>query len=109
MRERSHILVCFMVFLISSSIGPVFGQLGFDLKIDKPEPYDARVLRAEKQTDKPLKGPGKFFQNLTTHYNYFFNASTKLNEVIDQAKLSFRDDYTRLLPFYNYSLDNTAQ
>lgn len=98
-----------MVFLISSSFGAVFGQVGFDLKIDKPKPYEERVLRAEKQTNKPLKGPGKFFQNLTTHYNYFFNASTKLNEVIDQAKLSFRDDYTQLLPFYNYSLDATAQ
>ncbi|MGZ8538967.1 MAG: type IX secretion system periplasmic lipoprotein PorW/SprE, partial [Flavisolibacter sp.] len=73
------------------------------------KPYEERVLRAEKATDKPLKGPGKFFQNLTTHYNYYFNASTKLNEVIDQAKLSFRDDYTLLLPFYNYSLETTSQ
>ncbi|MGZ5136000.1 MAG: tetratricopeptide repeat protein, partial [Flavitalea sp.] len=109
MREHCHILVCFVVLLITSSIGPVFGQLGFDLKIDKPKPYEERVLRAEKATDKPLKGPGKFFQNLTTHYNYYFNASTKLNEVIDQAKLSFRDDYTLLLPFYNYSLETTSQ
>ena len=109
MRERCHILVSLVFFLISSSIGPVFGQQGFDLKIDKPKPYEERVLRAEKSQDKPLKGPGKFFQNLTTHYNYYFNATTKLNEVIDHAKLSFKDDYTLLLPFYNYSLDHTAQ
>ena len=89
--------------------GRAFGQLGFDLKVDKPKPYEDRVLRAEKTGEKPLKAPKKFFQNLTTHYNYYFNSSNKLNEVIDLAKSSFKDDYTVLLPFYNYTLDETAR
>jgi outer membrane protein assembly factor BamD (BamD/ComL family) len=83
--------------------------LGFDLKIDKPEPYDQRTLKAEKTGEKALKPSKKFFQNLTTHYNYFFNANNKLNEVIEGAKQAFRDDYTELLPFYNYTLDATEQ
>ncbi len=89
---------------------PLHAQLGFDLKIDKPEPYDNRELKAEKTPqDKPIKGSKRFFQNLTTHYNYVFNASTRLNEVIEGAKEGFRDDYTLLLPFYNYTLDATSR
>ncbi|HVU85354.1 MAG TPA: tetratricopeptide repeat protein, partial [Puia sp.] len=44
-----------------------------------------------------------------THYNFFYNANIKLNEVVARAKASFQDDFTRLLPFYNYSLENTAR
>lgn len=88
---------------------PSHAQLGFDLKVDKPEPYEDRLLKAEKTKDKKLGGPRKFFQNLTTHYNYYFNANVKLNEVILGAKQNFRDDYTQLLPFYNYTLDATAE
>ena len=109
MRVSCYIFLSLFLILASSSLQSAFGQLGFDLKIDKPEPYDNRVLRAEKTTDKKLKGSKRFFQNLTTHYNYYFNASNKINEVIDGAKESFRDDYTDLLPFYNYKLDVTAQ
>lgn len=108
MRVSCYILLSLSLLLISSSFQPAFAQLGFDLKIDKPEPYDQRVLRSEKSTEKKLKGPARFFQNLTTHYNYYFNATTRLNEVIDKAKTAFKDDYTTLLSFYNYTLDATA-
>jgi hypothetical protein len=108
MRVRSQIILSFFLALLSSSFQPLFAQLGFDLKIDKPEPYDNRVLRAEKTGDKALKPSKKWMQNLTTHYNYFFNANNKLNEVIDGAKEYYRDDYTELLSFYNYTLDATA-
>lgn len=109
MRLRRHILLFLGLILISSPFMVLHAQLGFDLKIDKPKPYEERELKAEKTGDKPMKAPKRFFQNLTTHYNYYFNASNKLNEVIDKAKASFRDDYTLLLPFYNYSLDATAE
>ncbi len=108
MRERCYIVLSLGLILVNSLFLSAYAQLGFDLKIDKPEPYEERVLRAEKPQDKPLRAQGRFFQNLTTHYNYFFNANTKINEVIDAAKRSFKDDYTTLLPFYNYSLDATA-
>jgi tetratricopeptide (TPR) repeat protein len=109
MRIRFLSILSLIVLLLSSSFQPLSAQLGFDLKIDKPEPYDNRTLKAEKTKDKKLKGSKKFFQNLTTHYNYFFNANQRLNEVIDGAKQAFRDDHTELLPFYNYSLDATEQ
>jgi outer membrane protein assembly factor BamD (BamD/ComL family) len=109
MRARYPFFSFLLFILLSSSFQPLFAQLGFDLKIDKPEPYDNRTLKAEKTSNKPLKGSKKFFQNLTTHYNYFYNANNKVNEVIDNAKQMFRDDYTELLPFYNYTLETTAQ
>ena len=109
MRSSRPLLYPAFLILISFLAGPVRAQLGFDLRVDKPKPYDERVLRAEKGTDKKFSKPKRFFQNLTTHYNYYFNASTKLNEVIDGAKQGYHDDYTALLPFYNYTLDATAQ
>lgn len=109
MRSRYQFCLILIVILLSSAFQPVFAQLGFELEIDKPEPYDNRTLKAEKTPAKPIKGSKKFFQNLTTHYNYFFNANNKLNEIIEGAKQAFRDDYTELLPFYNYTLNATAQ
>lgn len=109
MRQDRLLFTCLLGILLCGACMPAAAQLGFDLKVDKPAPYEERVLRAEKTGDKPLSKPKRFFQNLTTHYNYFFNASNKLNGVIDDAKQAFHDDYTTLLPFYNYSLDVTSQ
>ncbi len=39
----------------------------------------------------------------------FFNANTKLNEIVSAAKQAHRDDYSELLSFYNFSLDETVQ
>ena len=84
-------------------------QLGFDLAIKKPEPYENRELKAERSAKKKFSKYRHFWQNTYTHYNYFFNANNKLNEVIARAKESHVEDYALLLPFYNYSLETTAQ
>jgi hypothetical protein len=102
-----HFLSITFVFL-SAVLTPSYAQLGFDLEIKKPEPYENRVLKAEKTPDKKIKFTKRFFQNLTTRYNYFYNANNKLNDVILMAKNATKDDYGKLLPFYNYSLDATA-
>lgn len=88
---------------------PSFGQLGISFDIKKPKQYDTRVLRSEKSDQKKFNLPRRFIQNTVTHYNYYFNANNKLNEVIEKAKASFTDDYEKLLPFYNYSLETTSQ
>ena len=106
---RSHIV---LLILFSGSflcIQPLNAQLGFDLAIKKPEPYENRELKAERSAKKKFSKYRHFWQNTYTHYNYFFNANNKLNEVIDRAKESHVDDYALLLPFYNYSLETTAQ
>lgn len=107
MRANRHIIhVLFSLILIQAG-QPVFSQLGFDLNIEKPKEYEDRVLRSEK-TDKKFNKPRRFVQNTVTHFNYAFNASIKINEVLDRAKSVWKDDYSTLLSFYNYSLDVTA-
>lgn len=109
MRERCHFFICLLSILMAAAFQPLQAQMGFDLEVKKPKPYEERVFKAEKTpTDKKIKAPKRFFQNLTTHYNYFFNANNKLNEIIERAKASHKDDYSQLLPFYNYSLEATA-
>lgn len=86
-----------------------YGQLGISFDLKKPKQYDERVLRSEKSDQKKFTLPTRFIQNTVTHYNYFFNANNKLNDVIERAKNAFTDDYSQLLPFYNYTLDQTAR
>ena len=80
-----------------------------DLDKSKPKQYEDRKLASEKTPDKKISATKKFYQNTVTHYNYYFNANTKLNNIITTAKASYKDDYTQLLSFYNYTLDGTAK
>ena len=97
------------LFLIISQLAvPAFGQLGIDLDVKKPKEFENRVLRSEKSDQKKFSLPKRLIQNTITHYNYFFNANNKLNEVLERAKASFKDDYSELIPFYNYNLSETA-
>ncbi|MGF2413114.1 type IX secretion system periplasmic lipoprotein PorW/SprE [Ferruginibacter sp.] len=77
-------------------------------KEKKPEKYENRKLGSEKTADKKFTTPRHFIQNTITHYNYYFNSNNKINAVVERAKLSNKDDYSKLLPFYPFSLDNTA-
>src|SRR5688572_26226768 len=97
-----------LLLIISQLAIPAFGQLGIALDVEKPKEFENRVLRSEKSDQKKFTVPKRFIQNTVTHYNYFFNANNKLNEVLTRAKSEFRDDYAELLPFYNYTLDMTA-
>jgi len=84
------------------------GQEGYDLKVEKPKKFENRSLGFEKTYTKKNSVPRKFIQGTVSHYNYFFNANRKLKSVVDAAKSAFTDDFTQLLPFYNYSLEATA-
>lgn len=85
-----------------------FSQPGSTIELKKPKPYENRTLASEKTKEGKLGFGKKLFQNTITHYNYFFNAATRLQEIQDQAKDGFRDDYTKKLPFYNFTLNATA-
>ena len=98
-----------VLFLIFCQLAtPAFGQLGIALDVKKPKEFENRVLRSEKSDQKKFSLPKRFVQNTITHYNYYFNANNKLNEILERAKSSFKDDYSELIPFYNYTLDVTA-
>ena len=89
----------------------VFSQPNTSINLEKSKPklYEERLLGSEKTTDKKISSSKKFYQNLVTHYNYYFNANTKLNDIINTAKAANKDDYTQLLSFYNYDLQNTSK
>lgn len=80
-----------------------------DLEKKKPEKYKEKLLKSEHTGEKKYGALKHFFGNTVTHYNYFYNANVKLDEILEKAKETFVDDYSKFLPFYNYSLTNTAQ
>ena len=80
-----------------------------DLDGQKPKKYENRKLGAEKTGRKKFNLSRRGYHNMVTHFNYYFNANNRLNDVIERAKISSIDDYTKLLSFYNYTLDGTAR
>jgi tetratricopeptide (TPR) repeat protein len=84
-------------------------QEGVDYTLTKPKKFENRTLASETSNNgKKIKKVRRFIQNTVTHYNYYFNSNEKIKMILARAKAAFKDDYTRLLPFYNYSLDATA-
>ncbi|MCW3092532.1 MAG: hypothetical protein JWP81_3601 [Ferruginibacter sp.] len=77
-------------------------------KEKKPEKFENRKLGSEKMADKKFTLVRHFFQNNYTHYNYYYNARNKINSVIERAKAAQKDDYTMLLSYYPFTLENTA-
>src|SRR5688572_17623663 len=104
--------VIFQTFCISLLVvlwfPDVFGQPVLPSDLKKPKKYENRKLGAEKSAEKKFKGPRKFIQNTVTHYNWYFNANNKLTEILERAKLAHKDDFSQLLPFYNYTLERTS-
>jgi tetratricopeptide (TPR) repeat protein len=82
-------------------------KLEFNLK--KPKQFENQKLPSEKMAEKKFTFLRHFFQNNYTHFNYYFNANQRLNEIVTDSKTTFTDDYTRLLSFYPYSLDQTSR
>ncbi|HYJ37620.1 MAG TPA: hypothetical protein VEV87_03350 [Chitinophagaceae bacterium] len=103
MKRRIFLLPILLCFL-----APAFSQEALKVDVDKPEKFENKKLGYEKTGEKKFTVPRRFMQNTTTHYNYYFNANEKLKAVIARGKSIHRDKYTELLPFYNYSLEQTA-
>src|SRR5689334_3077665 len=108
MEFSRYTVITVLLLLIFQAAVPVYAQQGYTPTIVKPKEYNNRMLRSEKTGTKKFTVPRRFIQNTVTHYNYYFNANNKLNEVMERAKGSWIDDFSQLIPFYNYSLDVTA-
>lgn len=93
-------LLCFLV---------THAQPGTEIEIKKPKKYENRKLASERTGEKKFTIPRKIYQNTVTHYNYYFNANNRLNDLVGAAKSAFKEDYSQLLPFYNYTLDQTSK
>ena len=100
--------IYFIILLLLSFNSFAQPNTTIDLEKDKPELYKTRLLRAEKTTEGKLKVHKKFYNNLVSKFNYNFNATNRLNDLIAKVKLQHKDDYTKLLSFYNYSVDGTS-
>jgi len=110
LKRTINLLLIF--FILPGIPGLVFSQPTWTFdpfgKEKKPEKFENKKLGSEKTAEKKFTAPRNFYQNNITHYNYYFNANNRVNTVIERAKLSYRDEYANLLPFYPFSLDNTA-
>ena len=85
------------------------GQEGVDYDLKKPPRWENRILASETSNNgKKFKKFRHFLQNNITHYNYYYNSNEKLKMIVARAKSQFKDDYTKFLPFYNFSRDATA-
>ena len=107
-RIVQFVSLLFVFFFFLPDVHAQLGKITFDLQKDKPQKFKDKPLRSEKPQDKKLRLVGRFIQNTTSHYNYFFNANNKINSAIEMARMATKDDYSQLLPYYSYSLDNTA-
>lgn len=105
MRIAGYLLFIFLLMHVAAN---VVAQPGTTIELKKPAKYENRTLVSEKTTEGKLGKTKKFIQNTFTHYNYYFNARTRLDEIIARARLSYKDDYTKLLAYYDYPLDITS-
>lgn len=71
-------------------------------EIDKPLPYE-RLLNKKYTLGR------RAYQNTVSQFNYLFHADESLVEIIQKARAQHEDDFTELLPFYDYDLSNTAK
>lgn len=107
LRWRSGIFTLVMIFLLAS-LTNIKAQPNTSISLQKPKKFEERQLTSEKTAEKKNTLLRRFTQSGFTHYNYYFNANQKLQDILIAAKSQFKEDYTQLLPFYNYTLEATA-
>lgn len=100
------------ILLVASIFNHAFAQPAWTIdlldKQKKPEKFEERKLGSEKMAEKKFTWFRRFVQNNFTHYNYYYNANNKINAVLERAKAAQKDDYTKLLAYYPFSFENTA-
>src|ERR1700759_1989242 len=98
-----RILLIFILTLLSIlSATKSFAQPGWTIHLldstqKKPAKFQDYQLASEKLADKKFTKFRHFMQNSITHYNYYYNANNKVNKVVEMAKASQKDYYTKLL------------
>lgn len=70
---------------------------------------DERPLPYERLLYKKYTLGRRAYQNTVAQFNYFFNADEELNEIVLKARLQNQDDYSNLLGFYDYDLNNISK
>lgn len=110
MKGRSYLLLLFsMFFLFSGNIALLYAQPNTSIELTKPKKYEERKLGAEKTADTKMGLVKRAFQNNFTHFNYYYNAKQKIIEIESLSKQQHKDNYTQLLSFYPFTLEETVQ
>jgi hypothetical protein len=86
---------------LNKKTNKLLDKTGFN-EIDKPLPYE-RLLNKKYTLGR------RAYQNTVSQFNYLFNAAIALEEIIQKARDVHEDDFTELLPFYDYDLSITAK
>ena len=107
--RRVKRIVCSVIGVVFFFYQDGFGQVGVDYDLTKPQKYENRTLGYEKTATTKWTTARALEQNTITHYNFYYNTNVKLTDVLVRAKAQFKEDYTQLLPFYNYTLETTAK
>lgn len=95
-------------FLCSAMLTNASAQPSLPSDLQKPKKFENKKLGSEKTAEKKFTLPRRFVQNTVTHYNWHYNASNRLTEIVSRAKEAHVDDYSELISFYNYDLNRTA-
>jgi len=69
---------------------------------ERPLPYE-RLLTTKYNLTR------RAYQNTVSQYNYLFYANESLNEIIQNARASNKDEFDELLNFYDYDLGTTSK
>ena len=103
------ISVCTLFFCACSN--KTFAQPSWTIdllgKEKKPQKFEERKLGSEKMAEKKFTKFRHVVQNNFTHYNYYYNSNNKINAVIERAKAAQKDDFSKLISYYPFSLENT--
>ncbi len=110
--QKSIVIQLLLSSLLMGCVNIVFAQPAWTINLldssKRSKKFEERKLGSEKMAEKKFTVVRHVFQNNYTHYNYYYNASNKISAVIERAKGVQKDDYTKLLNYYPYSLENTA-
>jgi tetratricopeptide (TPR) repeat protein len=105
-RSRPYSATCLALCIVLTAI-TAGAQPSLSFEIKKPQKYESRTFPSEKSTYTKFSWPKRFYNNMVSRFNYYFNANNVLTEVISASKDAHVDDYTQLLPFYNYELSES--
>ncbi len=108
MFRLTHIHIISLAATFSIFCFEAIAQNSSNIELAKPDRYQNRKLSSEKTGEKKFTVPKRLYNNTVSHYNYYYNANNKLNEIIQKAIDVHKDDYTEMLSFYNYSLNETS-
>jgi hypothetical protein len=92
-RKYRWIRACFLGLLCQFFATALSAQPNLSIELIKPKAYESRELPSEKTGNKKFTAPKRFYNNLVSRFNYYFNATNKLNDILDMAKSRHQDDY----------------